>query len=191
MLIQIAKIIGGTVINSSKGSDIIWVVNKKQEVERIIQIFDIYPPLSSKMICQLEFIKRCLTETSVNTYLFNRNCKYNNQLTIIKSNINFNMPSYFREWLSGFIEAKGYFSILKHNNCYFSIRQNDDIYLINAIKEYFEVTNKVKNTGCKNKIYFFEVYKKEVLLKIINHCINYPLLGEKLESLNTLNQKLI
>jgi hypothetical protein len=191
MLIQIAKVIGGTVINSSKGSDIIWVVNKKQEVEKILKIFDTYPPLSSKMICQLEFIKRCLTETSIKTYLFNRNFKYNNQLTIIRSNLNFNKPSYFREWLSGFIEAKGSFSTLKNNNCYFSIGQNDDIYLINAIKEYFEVTNKVKNSGSKGKFYFLEIYKKEVLLKIRNHCINYPLLGEKLESLNTLNQKLL
>jgi hypothetical protein len=91
--------------------------------------------------------------------------------------------------LSGFIEAEGCFSIRKSNNHSFSIGQNDDLYLIEAIQQYFEVTNKVRNP--KGKFYFLEVYKKEVLLKIINHCTNYPLLGEKLEDLKKLSQKII
>jgi hypothetical protein len=189
MLIEIAKVIGGTVRITSKGSDVIWVVNKKEEVEKILQIYDIYPPLTSKKICQLAFLKTSLTQISVKTYLLTRNLKYNKQLTIIKSNIHFNIPSYFRVWLSGFIEAEGCFSIRKSNNHSFSIGQNDDIYLINAIKEYFEVTNKIRNPY--GKFYFLEVYKKEVLLKIISHCTNYPLLGEKLESLKKLKPKLL
>jgi len=189
MLIKIAKVIGGTVRITGKGADVIWVVNKKQEVEEIIKIYDIYPPLTSKKICQLAFLKTCLTETSVKAYLINRKLKYSEQLTIIKSNINFIIPSYFKGWLSGFIEAEGCFSIRKANNHSFSIGQNDDIYLINAIKQYFEVTNKVRNPY--DKFYFLEIYKKEALLKIIAHCTNYPLLGEKLESLKKFNQKLI
>jgi hypothetical protein len=189
MLIEIAKVIGGTVRVTSKGSDVIWVVNKKEEVEKILQIYDTYPPLTSKKICQLAYLKECLTKTSVKTYLLSRNLKYDKQLTIINSNINYNIPSYFKVWLSGFIEAEGCFSIRKSNNHSFSIGQNDDIYLVNAIKEYFEVTNKVRNPY--GNFYFLEVYKKEVLLKIITHCTNYPLLGEKLESLKRLNQKLL
>lgn len=189
MLIQIAKVIGGTVRITGKGSDVIWVVNKKEEVEKIIAIYDTYPPLTSKKISQLAFLKASLTETSVKTYLSARNLKYDKQLTIINSNINFNIPSYFRVWLSGFIEAEGCFSIRKSHNHSFSIGQNDDIYLINAIKEYFEVTNKIRNPY--GKFYFLEVYKKEVLLKIISHCTNYPLLGEKLESLKRLKPKLL
>ena len=187
MLIEIAKVIGGTVRITGKGLDVIWVVNKKQEVEEIIQIYDTYPPLTSKKICQLAFLKTSLTKISVKTYLLTRNLKYDKQLTIIKSNLNFNIPSYFKVWLSGFIEAEGCFSIRKSNNHSFSIGQNDDIYLINAIKEYFEVTNKVRNPYAN--FYSLEVYKKEILLKIINHCTNYPLLGEKLESLKKFNQK--
>ena len=198
MLIQIAKIIGGTVRVTGKGADVIWVVNKKKEVEEIIKIYDTYPPLTSKKICQLAFLKTCLTQTSglfpsgelggVETYLFNRNLKYDKQLTIIKSNIEFNIPSYFKTWLSGFIEAEGCFSIRKSNNHSFSIGQNDDIYLIYAIKKYFDITNIVRNPY--GKFYFIEVYKKEVLFKIITHCVNYPLLGEKRESLKKFNQKL-
>ena len=138
MLMKVAKVIGGTVRITGKGADVIWVVNKKQEVKEIIKIYDTYPPLTSKKICQLAFLKTCLTETSVETYLLNRKLKYNKQLTIIKSNINFNIPSYFKGWLSGFIEAEGCFSIRKANNYSFSIGQNDDFYLINAIKQYFE-----------------------------------------------------
>lgn len=188
MLIKVAKVVGGTVRITGKGADVIWVVNKKSEVEEIIKIFDTYPPLTSKKICQLAFLKTCLTETSIKTYLLNRNFKYDKQLTIIKSNSNINSINYFKEWLSGFIEAKGCFSIRKSNNHSFSIGQNDDLYLIYAIKQYFGITNKVKNS--KGKFYYIEIYKKEILLKIIAHCTYYSLLGEKLESLKKFNQKL-
>jgi len=188
MLVKIAKVIGGTVRITSKGADVIWVVNKKQEVEEIIKIYDTYPPLTSKKICQLEFLKTCLTNTLVEIYLSNRNLKYNKQLAIIRSNMNYKIPSYFKEWLSGFIEAEGCFSIRKSNNHSFSIGQNDDLYLIHAIKQYFEVTNKVRNTY-KN-FYFLEVYNKKVLFKIITHCNNYPLLGEKLESLKKFSNQI-
>lgn len=190
MLIEIAKVIGGTVKITGKEADVIWVVNKKEEIIERIKIFDTYPPLTSKKICQLAFLKTCLTNTSAETYLLNRGLKYSQQIAILNSNINFKTPNYFEGWLSGFIEAEGCFSIRKSNNHSFSIGQNDDVYLIEAIKQYFEVTNKVRNSGVAGKFYFLEVYKKEVLEKIITHCINYPLLGEKLESLKKFRQKL-
>ena len=189
MLVKIAKVIGGTVRITSKGADVIWVVNKKEEVEKIIKIYDVYPPLTSKKICQLAFLKTCLTNTLIDIYLSNRNLKYDKQLAIIRFNMNKNIPSYFKEWLSGFIEAEGCFSIRKSNNHSFSIGQNDDIYLIHAIKQYFEIINKVRNPY-KN-FYSLEVYNKKVLLKIITHCNNYPLLGEKLESLKRFSEYII
>ena len=189
MLIEVAKVLGGTVRITGKGEDVIWVVNKKQEIEKILKVYDIYPPLTSIKICQLAFLKTCLVDSSVEAYLLNRNLKYDKQLTIIKSNLNLNQPSYFKEWLSGFIEAEGCFSIRKSNNHSFSIGQNYDFYLIDAIKQYFKVTNKLINTN--GKFYSIEIYKKEVLLKIITHCTNYPLLGEKLESLKKFRLKLL
>ena len=190
MLVQIAKIIGGTVRVTGKGKDVIWVVNKKEEVEEIIKIYDTYPPLTSNKLCQLAFLKRCLSHTSVETYLLKRDFKYYLQLKIIKyNNNNFKIPSYFKGWLSGFIEAEGCFSVRKFNNHSFSIGQNDDFYLIEAIKLYFEATNKVRNPY--GKFYIVEIYKKETLLKIIHHCTNYPLLGEKLESLKKFDKKLL
>jgi len=179
MLVEVAKVIGGIVRITGKQADVIWVVNKKEDIFEVIKIFDTYPPLTSKKICQLAFLKTCLTETSVEKYLSTRDNKFKEQSAII--NANFNVPGYFKAWLSGFIEAEGCFSIRKTKAHSFSIGQNDDVYLIDAIKQYFEVSNKVRNPY--GNFYFIEVYKKEVLANIVAHCTNYPLLGEKLESL--------
>lgn len=193
MLIKISKVIGGNVRITGKGKDVLWVVNKKEIVQEIIKIFEIYPLLTSKKICQLEFLKECLQHNSVEFYLSNRNSKYINQQTILKNdpfgfnNNSFVLPNYFKGWLSGFIEAEGCFSLRNNNNHSFSIGQNDDYYLINAIKQHLGVTNIVRNPY--RNFYFLEVYNKETLQKIINHFNRYPLLGEKSESLKRLNQK--
>ena len=213
MLIKIAMVIGGTVIITNKGKDVIWVENKKEIVEEIIKIYDTYPPLTSKKICQLAFFKRCLTGTSSFdscratdrakvSFLLNRNIKYDKQLSIINQNLNFNLPCYFKSWLSGFIEAEGCFSSTKGylsgiNNHTFSIGLNYDLYLLEAIKDYFESTIKIikpyplyscPDSGrAKGKLYLLVIYKKEIILNIITHCTNYPLLGEKREALEKFN----
>jgi len=187
MLVEIAKVLGGTVRITANSKDVLWLVNSKQEIEKIIKIFDSYPPLTSNKICQLAFLKTCLIETSPELYMLNRKLKYDKQLSIINSKLNLNIPSYFKSWLSGFIEAEGCFSLRENKNHSFSIGQNDDRYLMAAIKQYFKATNTVRNPI--GKFYSLEVYKKEVLLRIITHCTNYPLFGEKLESLKKLSKK--
>jgi len=178
MLIKIAKVIGGSVRKVK--DDVLWVVNKKEDIVKIIGIFDKYPPLTSKKICQLAFLKSCLNNTSIEDYFINRDLKYKEQINIINSP--FKAPIYFKEWLSGFIEAEGCFSLRNAKNHSFSIGQNDDKFLIEAIKQYFEAINIVRNPY--RNFYSLEVYRKEILKKIIAHCINYPLFGEKKESLN-------
>lgn len=193
MLIKIAKVIGGSVRITGKGKDVIWVVNRKETIQEIIRILDTYPPLTSKKICQLEFLKTCLLENSVDSYLSKRNSKYINQPAILKSDPfglernSFALPNYFKGWVSGFIEAQGCFSIRKSNNHSFSIGQKDDLYLMNAIKQFLGATNIVRNPF--RNFYSLEIYKKETLKRIINHFNNYPLLGEKAESFQKFNQK--
>ena len=179
MLVEIAKVIGGTV--RVVGNSIIWVVNDKKEIENIIKIYEVYPPLTSKKICQLAFLKSCLADKSVKKYLSDRSNKYEKQLSIVQSN--FVVPPYFKPWLSGFIEAEGCFSLRKTGNHSFSIGQNDDKYLIEAIKTYFSASNIIRNSY--STFYSIEIYKKKSLLNIINHCNIYSLMGEKLESLKT------
>lgn len=213
MLILIAKVIGGTVRISKKKDNVIWVVDSKESIKEIIKIFDKYPLFTTRKICQINFMKKCMKlnsmpaeggyprEAGLDWYLLNRNNKYNDQLYLIKI---FNLKlknkylinnlteshvmshivghsEYFKCWLSGFIEAEGCFSIRLNKTNSFSIGQNDDYYLIEGIKQYFNATNTVRNTY-KN-FYIIEIYKKSVLNNIITHCNNYPLLGEKKESL--------
>ena len=186
MLVHIAKYIGGNV--RITGKDVIWVVNNKETIKYIIQIFDIYPPLTSKKICQLRFLKDCILRDSVDWYLLNRNNKYKDQVSIINSEDRGHLPTYFYAWFSGFIEAEGCFSIRKSNNHSFSIGQIDDIYLIKNIKEYLSCSNAVRNPILN--FYSLEVYKKETLKYLINHIKFYPLLGEKAKSFHKWEQQI-
>ena len=196
MLIKIAKVIGGNIRITGKGAEVIWVVNKKETVIEIIKIFETYPLLTSRKLCQLLFLKKCLLENSVDFYLLNRDNKYTPAgLITHKKNIIASLfpqegallfSNYFKSWLSGFIEAEGCFSIRKNNNHSFSIGQNDDFYLINKIKEYTKATNIVRNPY--GNFYSLEIYKKETLKQIIHHFYYYPLLGEKAESLKRFKQ---
>jgi hypothetical protein len=194
MLIEIAKIIGGSVHITDKTKSVIWVVNDKEIIQKIISIFDTYPLLTSKKRCQLDFLKLCLLNNSVDWYINNREFKYKNQKLILNLNLaiglNNKFPPYFKEWLSGFIEAEGCFTIRNRSSkvLSFSIGQNNDLYLISAIKEFFEANNKIRLS--KNNFYSLEIYKKEVIMKIIKHIKEYPLLGEKAESFYKFNQEI-
>ena len=81
----------------------------------------------------------CFNKNNVEWYLNERNKKYINFININQDySINY---SYFNEWLSGFIEAEGCFSIRNNKSHSFSIGQNDDIYLLNNIKNFFNISN--------------------------------------------------
>jgi hypothetical protein len=69
-----------------------------------------------------------------------------------------------------------------HQN-YFYIGKSDDYYLLISIKNFLNFSVKVKKKKSrKTSFYYLESYKKETLKNIINHCISYPLLGEKYKS---------
>jgi hypothetical protein len=181
MLNLIACNIGGDVKTVGKNEFIIWVVNDIKKIRKIIQIFVSYPPITSRLKAQLKFMLECLSHNSVENYLNTRKNKY---LNPINEDINIDMRSfYFKEWLSGFIEAEGCFSIRKSFKIYyFSIGQNDDKYIMDKIINHFNISNKVRKIG--NRFFIIEVYRKSTLINIINHCIEYPLLGEKRTSFN-------
>jgi len=184
MLVTIAKVIGGKVRVS--GGYVLWVVDNKTEISKIIKIFEVYPPLTSKKICQLKFLKDCMEHNCISTYLLNRNNKYDSQNLIVNSL--FNTPPYFKEWFAGFVEAEGCFSLRVNGYHSFSIGQNDDKYLIEAIKTLLNIKNIVRNPY--GKFYSIEVYKKETLLDIIKYFYEYPLIGEKWESFGKFEKRL-
>ena len=196
MLIKIQKVIGGSVRIVGKNKEVLWVVNNKKTIIEIIKIFDDYPPLTSRIYCQLQFFKLCLqdskSENFLHKYLINRDLKYSKQEDIITildhSTSSILNSNYFKVWMSGFIEAEGCFSIRKNNNSSFSIGQKKDEYLIKAIKQFFGASNRIRKTN--HSFYSLEIYNKEILIKIIDHCINNPLLGEKAISLQKFDQNI-
>lgn len=177
MLNLIKYHIGGNVRVIEDNKFIIWVVNDRKQIQRIIEIFVSYPPMTSRLRAQLAFMLECFQQNNVVWYLKARSNKYlNPNLDIVKIDNN-----YFNAWLSGFIEAEGCFSIRDKSNSYsFSIGQNNDKYILEAIKNHFDIKNEIRKIN--NKFWFIEIYRKLILIKIINHCINYPLLGAKILS---------
>jgi hypothetical protein len=174
MLNLIKTYIGGNVKIIENNKFVIWVVNERKLIHKLINIFISYPPLTSRLRAQLAFMLECFQQNNVEWYLNARDTKYlNSNIDIVNINSN-----YFNEWLSGFIEAKGCFFIRNlSNNHSFSIEQKNDKYIIDTIKHHFNIQNEVKKFN--NNFWLIEIYRKFTLIKIINHCINYPLFGVK------------
>jgi len=206
MLENIRKYIGGNIVvkkntvvkktnkyrdNSlSKSPDnssdfVLWKVDKIQDVRRIISLFDKYPLLTSSKRLQYHFMLYCLLHNNVSLYLNMRNLKYNDRFTIINqiSNQQIIQLSYFKPWLSGFIEAEGCFSIRKNGNHSFSISQKYDSYILENIRQYFGAKNILRTQ--RVNLYILEIYRKDILRSIFHHCSIYPLLGEKGINLTT------
>ena len=140
MLIKIAKVIGGNVRITGKGKEVIWTVNNKETVIEIIKIFETYPLLTSRKICQLFFLKKCLLENSVDFYLVNRNNKYINQNFIIKFVEN--------SYLEGLCEA----STPSHHVplAFFNARTH-----ISSLPSCLSCLCECKSKGCKSSIFNF------------------------------------
>lgn len=178
MLNLISENIGGQVRVLKDNSFVIWVVNSRESVWKILQIFIIYPPLTSRLRAQVKFMLDCLNHNNVERYLNLRKNKYIIRETVAVEIVD----SYFNEWLSGFVEAEGCFSFRKNGYHSFSIGQNDDKNLIEAIKLKFNIQSEVRNPY--KQFWCIETYRILTLHNIIKHFNKYPLLGEKLVSLN-------
>ena len=114
-----------------------------------------------------------MNHSNVQEYIQTKNNKYdqqNNDFCLIN-----NIPFYFNEWLAGFIEAEGSFSIRKMNKNYsFSIAQNHDKYLMNAILKFYNTNVKIQTKYSKNanKNCLYEISFGSIndITKVIQHC---------------------
>ena len=182
MLKTISKKIGGRVRISSCLEDVIWVEDNKERIVEIIKIFEKYPPLTARKYCQLEFMKSCLKHNNVELYLKGRDFKYfSAEHYLFKYSSLKNLPCYFPSWLSGFIEAEGCFSITTKGVLSFSIAQKYERDLIACIRDYFNALN-YQVIIRPNELFEIKIYNKECLKKIIQHSTDFPLQGEKKES---------
>lgn len=187
MLNLIKKDIGGIVRLVNKKKFVIWVVDNKKLILKIITIFEKYPPLTFRIQAQLHFLLFNLKNNNVEQYLENRKIKY-----VIFKHVDVNYKGYFKEWLSGFIEAEGCFCIRKSNIKSFSIGQNNDLYIIEQIHKFLKLNCKIKEINKNNtNFYLIEIYNKLTLVYLINHLDEYPLIGEKLKSYKIFKNQVI
>lgn len=183
ILYTIASIYGGKV-NRMTGR-VIWVVNDKKTFSRtILPLFKEYPPLTSRIYLQLQFFLVFYNDANLDLYFKMRNSKYSNRHEIIP--LFKKIPSYFSDWLGGFIEAEGSFSNRSSGPSSFSIAQNHDYYLIEAIRDFYGVSHlKISNKFGKVRgypLYEVSIARRIGIRRVICHCI--PLLqGYKFQQL--------
>lgn len=187
MLQSIAKKIGGIVNYEKKKGliiNVVWFAIAQKDVARCLQIFEKYPFLTSRKICQLAHLKNCLQNRSWNYHLESRDLKYAQQKDILASyKKDFVIPPYFGPWLSGFAEAEG--SFRSTHALSFYIGQNQDWYILNAIKRFFNshhklgINKNLRRPWLDSVQYRVSMTGKPVLVKIVEHFTKYPLLGYK------------
>lgn len=191
MLKTIRQHLGGSVRPIDKNK-CLWVENHTRRIRELCKIFDRYPPLTTRVQSQITFLLECLTRKDVAWMLQNRDERYKDSESLEKKIVLKGIESrhYFKIWCSGFITGKGLFSIRENSSRSksFSIAQKNDRYLIEALRNYFDGKNQVRHL--KGDIYFWKVYRRDVLKNIIAHCERFPLLCHKKIQLNNFKQDL-
>ena len=159
---------------------VVWSTAAKKNVKHLLNVFETYPFLTSRKRCQLNHVKQCMLKNSWDYHLNTRDSKFDAQNKIISNNnISFEIPHYFGPWLSGFSEAEGHFSA-KHRHVLYNIGQNNDWFLINAIKQYFRSQHTIQSVCAgKHTYYRIDIGGVPALKKIIMHFNSNPLLGYK------------
>jgi hypothetical protein len=186
MLKLISEYIGGRIYYERKNKEILkvkWVSVSTKDVNKCLNILYKYPLLTSRKICQLEHLIKCLENKNWDYHLKTRDNKYQLQTNLIHYfNNYFFIPHYFNGWISGFVEAEGCFRFRDNKAISFYISQNNDIYILNAIKTIFNSKHKIginKDFRSLSVQYRVSISGKPCLTLIKNHFYNYPLMGNK------------
>ena len=124
------------------------------------------------MRLQFEFFSKFLLNPDVDLYFKERGDKYSSRDSI--SPLFTKVPNYFKYWLAGFIESEGSFCARIKGNYSFSIAQNHDYYLIEAIRNYYSL-NHLTIYSKKGKVSGYPLYEFSVgsslgTGRIIDHC---------------------
>lgn len=149
--------------------------DKKTFTRTILPLFSKYPPLTSRMYLQLQFFLLFFNDPNVDLYFKLRDSKYIDRDTI--SPLFKKVPSYFSDWLGGFIESEGSFVNRSSGLSSFSIAQNHDYYLIEAIRDFYcvshlKISTKIK--GSQYPLYEVSIASLAGITRVISHCV--PLL---------------
>ena len=171
MLLQLKEHLGGSLTiqkarskqASSSPDFVVWAENTRQKFKKLLEVFLRYPPLTSRLWCQIDFAGRCLQKNDVTWYLENRKDKYCKRAhhaelcrplaekvlapNLIQDNwiqhYKRSFAPYGSAWLSGFIEAEGSFYVreMRQKNDLCAPSKNgriilghiDDLYLLQCV----------------------------------------------------------
>jgi hypothetical protein len=184
MLCYISRVIGGyTTTNNEK---ITWQLDNHKNLTKLKAILSVkeilvsYPPKTSRLSCQLDFLNVCLNNLieTKEDFLIIRNNKYSKQNSKILNYISTISDHNFPAWLSGFLEIKGefYVSKIQKKSFYFKLVHSDDVLLVKDIKNFFSIG--IKNYK-KDPLLEITVYNVKTLKTICSHFFAYPSLGLK------------
>ena len=127
----------GGKLRSDKHEMFIWSIYDRKTLETVIlPLFEKFPPLTSRVTAQVIHLSKVLDQKEPITpkfYLSSRGQKYEG----VKGPSIESLPTYWTNWLAGFIEAKGCFYISPVGQGCFAITQNSEKELIQIILNYF------------------------------------------------------
>ena len=188
MLNLIKETIGGRVAIERRDRYVTWIASNKSDLAKVFAVIAKYPLLTARKQSQLEFVKYCLLEKDIDNFILNRKNKYNKKNEFLDFLSRKELPPYFPQWFSGFVEAEGNFSLVFNEKgslrkSAFSIGQNDELHVLNWINSYFNSKNviikdKPKKGGNYNYFRLY-LYNAESRKFIFEHFNKYPLLGYK------------
>lgn len=192
MLNLIVKYIGGRVAIERKDAYVTWYATNKTDLAKVFAVLARYPLLTSKKICQLDFAKNYIvnSSTDITKEEFHklRDDKYKNQETLLNNfDKNFSLPSYFPAWFSGFSEAEGHFKLVKSTNntiksSQYIIGQTYEKHILKAILTYFNREDrKISITLNNEKVPYYRIGLggKDFRSLLVSHFNENPLLGDK------------
>lgn len=160
---------------------VLWIINDKKQILYFINLIINKSILKISTKQYLKILKMkygIINNISYSEYHF---LEEKNSWTFslsINNNIDL-LSEEYKWWLCGFVEAEGCFCIRKNKNLSFSIGQKNNLVLINLIKLFFNLPNKLRE---KENFFIIETYNKKSIIKIIEFFNNYNLKGEKKES---------
>ncbi len=192
MLKLIQNFMGGRLAIERNNRYVTLILNKKSDLVKAFGVLAKYPLLTTRKQQQLNFALSCYSpagSADLENFVTNRNNKYHN-FNYIRNITDLDCIPYFKIWLSGFIEAEGNFSLILRDSgfikkCQFNIGQNNDKFLLDLIKQYFNCShaitadnNKINNNN-NIKHYSISLGGPSLRLELIKHFNLFPLLGNK------------